>query len=247
MGYYFVFMGLLIGILTLTKPKFFWNHPKATFVRKFFGDRGTTIFYLIISITMLTFGIYSLIKVNSGKELEEISILYNDGKIEDAQKKLFKFTFEHPHEYSAWVTLGCTYLDQEKYEKAIESLSKAISINNLSYVPYSGLGLAYKKLGQFAKAKKSFEKADLLNPNNANIIGNLAGICYDLGDIKKSIKFGEKSFLIDSSEVAIVANLSIYYNKAGQIEKRDKLFNKAKELGYKDLQSLIDTYEIDKK
>ena len=241
---YFIIAGTVIGILTLIKPNFFWNHPKAAFVRRFLGDKGTTIFYLIASVAMLTFGIYTMTKINSGKELEEISILYQDGKVDDAQKRLLTYTSDHSDDYLAWTILGHTYLDQENFEKAIESYNKGAVSDSTAFEPHSGLGLVYAKMGEYEKAKDAYEKANSLSPNNGSVIGNLAGLYDDLGDTKKSIEYGEKSIQLDQTDVTLVANLSIYYNKDGQFDKRDQLFNKAKELGYKDLQALTDTYSL---
>ncbi len=59
---YFIIVGTAIGILTLIKPNFFWNHHKAQFVRRYLGDKGTTFLYLIASIAMLSTGIYFMKK-----------------------------------------------------------------------------------------------------------------------------------------------------------------------------------------
>jgi len=241
---YFIIAGTVIGILTLIKPNFFWNHPKAAFVRRFLGDRGTTIFYLLASVAMLSFGIYSMTKINAAKELEEISTLYQNGKVDDAQKRLLSYTSDHYNEYLAWTILGHTYLDQENFEKAIESYNNGIQADTTAFEPHSGLGLVYAKMGEYEKAKNAYEKANAISPNKGSVIGNLAGLYDDLGDIKKSIEYGEKSIQLDPTDVTLVVNLSVYYNKAGQIDKRDQMFNKAKELGYTDLQALTDTYSI---
>jgi tetratricopeptide (TPR) repeat protein len=239
---YFIIAGTIIGILTLFKPNFFWNHRKAAFVRRFLGDRGTTIFYLIVSVAMLTFGIYSMTKINSGKDLEEISTLYQDGKIDDAQKRLLRYTADHSDNYLAWTILGHTYYDQDSLEKAIDAYTKGTQADPKAFEPHSGLGITYVKMGEYEKAKEAYEVANQLSPNEGSVIANLAGLYDDLGDINKAIEYSEKSIRIDSTNATTYANLSIYYNKAQQFEKRDLMFNKAKQLGYDDMQSLTDAY-----
>ncbi len=49
-----IFAGLGTIYLTVTKPDFYWNHRKAVAMRKIFGDRGATLFYLLIGIAMTT-------------------------------------------------------------------------------------------------------------------------------------------------------------------------------------------------
>lgn len=239
---YFIIAGSIIGILTLIKPNFFWNHRKALFVRRFLGEIGTTILYLIISIAMLTYGIKSMKKINSEKDLEEIAALYDDGKIDLAQKRLLTFTADHDDNYLAWTILGHTFYDQDSVEKAIAAYTKGTLADPKAFAPHSGLGITYMKMGEYDKAKKAYEVANTLSPNESSVIANLASLYDDLGDIDKAIEYAEKSIRIDSTEATAFANLSIYYNKVQEYDKRDLMFNKAKELGYDDMQALIDTY-----
>ncbi|MES2559559.1 MAG: tetratricopeptide repeat protein [Bacteroidota bacterium] len=236
--------GVAIAILTLVKPNFFWNRRKALFVRGILGDAGTTILYLLIAMGMLGFGVYTYMKLNDGKELDEISTIYLDGKVEEAQKRLLVYTNDHSSDCLAWTILGHTYLDQEKFDEAIKSYQKGIEADKNAFEPYSGLGLVYAKMGEYEKAKDAYEKANTISPNQGSVIGNLASLYDDLQDIKKSIEYGKKSIQLDSTDATLFANLSIYYNKAGLMNERDVMFNKAKELGYEDMQSVTDAYAL---
>lgn len=51
---YWAGAGILLLILTLKRPNWFWNHPKATFVREILGDLGTSIAYC--GVALLLFG-----------------------------------------------------------------------------------------------------------------------------------------------------------------------------------------------
>ena len=41
--------GVLFAVLTLKRPWWFWNHPKATFVRDIIGDKATIVVYLALA------------------------------------------------------------------------------------------------------------------------------------------------------------------------------------------------------
>ncbi len=41
--------GVLFAILTLTRPWWFWNHPKAMWLRDIIGDKATIVLYLIVA------------------------------------------------------------------------------------------------------------------------------------------------------------------------------------------------------
>jgi Flp pilus assembly protein TadD len=191
---------------------------------------------------MLTTGIYFLTKINTDNRLDEISTIYHNGQIEEAQKQLLEYTKENKSDYLGWTILGHTFLDQENFEKAIDAYTQGVNADPNAFSPHSGLGMTYAKQGKFEKAKNEYESANQLSPNKASVIGNLAGLYDDLGEIEKAIEYAEKSIKIDSTDATLYANLSIYYNKAQQFDKRDLMFNKAKQLGYDDMQSLTDSY-----
>ncbi len=241
---YLIIIGIVIGVLTLIKPKFFWYHPKANFIKRFLGEKGTTLFYLFLTIIIFSFGIYSFKNSDTENELEKIAIIYQEGKIDEAQNKLLVYTSNSPNDYLAWTILGNIYLDKEMYDKAKSCYDKAIIADPKASEPQSGLASIYTQYGDYEKARDCYLKANELNPNQGSILANLAGVYNNLGDMGKAIELGEKSILLLPESPTLYANLSIYYNKVNQLEKRDKMLNKAKVLGYEDMQSLIDAYEI---
>jgi hypothetical protein len=46
-------VGLLLAIVTIKRPWWFWNHPKATFLRDIVGDTATIIVYLAIAAAFM--------------------------------------------------------------------------------------------------------------------------------------------------------------------------------------------------
>jgi len=235
---YLIVVGVAIGILTLLKPKFFWGHSRANFVKRFLGETGTTIFYLLFSIGAIALGVFIITQKTAEQKLEEIAVIYNNGNIEEAQKQLIPYTAEHPDNYLAWTILGNIYLDKDSADKAIDCFNKGIKANSKGFESYNSLGLAYSKKGELEKAKEEYLKANALSPNEWSVVGNLAGLYDDLGDVKKSVEFGEKSILLNPENSTLFANLSIYYNKDNQFDKRDKMYKKAQELGYSDMEAL---------
>ncbi|SHI57945.1 hypothetical protein [Lutispora thermophila] len=58
-----LFIGLFTTICTLLKPDFYWENRKAVALRKLVGDRIAAIFYLIIGILCIGFGIAILLEL----------------------------------------------------------------------------------------------------------------------------------------------------------------------------------------
>jgi hypothetical protein len=50
-------MGLILALLTWTRPEWFWEHPKAQFLREFIGDRLTMLAYAAIALALVYVGI----------------------------------------------------------------------------------------------------------------------------------------------------------------------------------------------
>jgi tetratricopeptide (TPR) repeat protein len=240
---YLIIAGVAIGILTLIKPNFFWNHPKAMFARKYIGDKGTILLYLIISIAFISYGTFSTIKINRNKLLLEGDTLYQNGQLDEAESKLIKYTEYNPDNYVGWTILGHINLDKENYDKAIGCYDNAIKADSNAFEPYSGLGMVYSAIGNYEIALDFYLKANEIKPDQGTVIGNLANLYDNTGNLSKAIELGEKATELAPDNSILFANLSIYYNKNGEIEKRDRMFQKAKELGYSDLQLLLDIFE----
>jgi hypothetical protein len=60
---YWAGTGILFLILTLRRPWWFWDHPKARFVRDIIGDRGTTVLYVGIALTLLGVSAYRQVAI----------------------------------------------------------------------------------------------------------------------------------------------------------------------------------------
>ncbi|QZY55745.1 hypothetical protein [Crassaminicella profunda] len=54
-------VGIFTIICTLTKPAFYWESRKARGLRRFIGDGGATIVYLLLGVFFLGFSITNLL------------------------------------------------------------------------------------------------------------------------------------------------------------------------------------------
>jgi Flp pilus assembly protein TadD len=71
-------------------------------------------------------------------------------------------------------TLGIVYYRQAKFEKAIEALTLAVTIDPTSATAHNYLGIAASQKGWFEAAVKELEKATTLNPKYADAWFNLS-------------------------------------------------------------------------
>jgi len=80
------------------------------------------------------------------------------------------------------------YLDQGKYDKAIEQFDKLISLEPLSERFYLGLGSTYEKINELEKVKNVYSKLVVLNAKNSDYRVKYANVLFKLGLYNDAIR-----------------------------------------------------------
>jgi tetratricopeptide (TPR) repeat protein len=86
--------------------------------------------------------------------------------------------------YKAYYNLANIYLDDEKYNLAVENYKKALKVNKTNPYVYYNLGCCYIKLGQIKKAKTAFQQAISLKNDVAEFHYNMAYVYKELNKQK---------------------------------------------------------------
>jgi tetratricopeptide (TPR) repeat protein len=92
------------------------------------------------------------------EQLKEARDMVNQGSFDEAIEE-FEEILSLEDEAQKYYDMGCDYLLEEKYGKAIISFNKAIKINNLFAEAYKGLADAYKGKGDEAAYKANLQRA----------------------------------------------------------------------------------------
>ena len=87
---------------------------------------------------------------------------------------------------SAFANLGWLYLNEQKYEEAVQEYQKALWHDANFAEAYNGLGHAYALLGRFDEAIQAQQKALQLNPTMAEAYAGLGFIHLKQAEISKS-------------------------------------------------------------
>jgi len=125
-------------------------------------------FRIVFSILFLLYGVRTVYRNYEWKNPE----------------KFYKKALSH---YSFWAlhyNLGLQYMDEGKYDKALNELEKSLKIKKhiLSYV---AIGKVYFLKGDNNKAEEFFKKALQLNPSSATALFNLSLVYIKEGKIEK--------------------------------------------------------------
>lgn len=103
--------------------------------------------------------------------------LYNAGQLQSAETTAKQLLKHYPGALILHNVLGSSFAAQRKFDQAVVSFQKVVSINPYSAETHGNLGLALMEQGRAAEAVASFRKALALQPDSAETHFNL-GIAY---------------------------------------------------------------------
>jgi tetratricopeptide (TPR) repeat protein len=108
-----------------------------------------------------------------------------------------------PQNRVAWVKLGNSYYDTNRFLEAIEAYDKALELDGNDPNVLTDQGNMFRQLGWFDKAVENFEKANDVAPNHAQSVFN-AYVVYrqDLNDIEGAKKAALKYLKIQPNSQA---------------------------------------------
>ena len=112
---------------------------------------------------------------------------------------------DDPGNTSAWIQLGHTYFDMNKYDQAIAAYEKALEQNPNNADVLTDLGIMYRRSGQPREAIKKFDMAIAINSNHETARFNKGIVLmHDLGDREGAIQTWED--LLEINPVAMAGN-----------------------------------------
>jgi len=96
---------------------------------------------------------------------------------------------DDPKNVSAWIKLGNTTMDAQRFAEAIEAYGKALELdpNNVNVIVDQGT--CYRRMGRSDVAAKLYRQGIAINPKHLNAHKNLGVVLgYDLNDYAGAIK-----------------------------------------------------------
>jgi len=103
---------------------------------------------------------------------------------------------------------GNKFYGQRKYDKAINSYTKAIEYNPNDFGLYNNRGIAYQATGEYEKAIADYNKAAELNPYDDSAYNNRGAAYEDIGNIEQAIADYRKALELDPYNKTAKNNLN---------------------------------------
>ncbi len=132
------------------------------------------------------------------------------------------------------MTDGKSYAQSGQYEKAIESFSKVIILDNNNAEAYNNRSIAYIKLKQYANAIQDSSKAIALKPDCAAAYRNRAIAYGKSGEHEKAIADYSQAIKLQPNEASYYRGRGTAYAKVKQCSKAIDDYSKAIGLNAKD-------------
>jgi len=152
--------------------------------------------------------------------------LKEESVIDDAIKNLEQLAKKNMHKAKDIHDLGVAYMERRMYDKAIESFSKAITIDPNYLSAFINLGFAYQYKEDYVKAIQAFEKAIILNPRSAKLY-NTIGLLYDkMGKPDTAVIAYKKAVNLDPTYKNSHYMLGQLYQNRGNFDKAIAEFTK---------------------
>jgi protein O-mannosyl-transferase len=156
--------------------------------------------------------------------------LFNLGRMEEAEPHLRKAVRLAPAFVAAITNLAKVYMEEGKYNEAVENLSVIIKHNEATADTYYTLATVLSLQNKFDEAIKSFKKALELNPNDPDTYKRLGIVLLVTGRNNGAIMYLNESLRIRPNQVEVYTNLGTAYSQLGQYETAIKNWVKALEL-----------------
>lgn len=131
-----------------------------------------------------------------------------------------------------YVGLGVSYMEERKYEFALENFKKALSTDPKLPSAHNGIAILYEQLGEYELAAKHYQKAIELNPKDGKALNNYGTFLCRNGKYAESEKYFERaaSVTLYSEPASALKNAGLCALKDNDSEKAARYFRKSLEV-----------------
>jgi len=158
---------------------------------------------------------------NFQQSIQEIIILYKNNLVKEANLKSEKLLEDNQNSFFLLNLNGIINITLKNWEKAINSLNKALKKKPDYVEAYNNLGIVYNNLGETKKTIENFTKATALKKDYANGYNGLGSVYNDLGKWEKAIlnycdaiRYDTKHFEAKKNLINILS----YYKPTSEID-----------------------------
>ncbi|MDC1087326.1 tetratricopeptide repeat protein [Alphaproteobacteria bacterium] len=153
--------------------------------------------------------------------------LYHNGQFKEIIKHSQLFLELYPKESFIWNMNGAANEALEKFDEALNSYNRAISLNPNNHEYQNNIGNVFEKKKDFPKAISYYKKSISIKPDYAEAIFNLGNALKAYGELEEAIKVFDKILSLKPNYVEAYNNLGNIFQDLGRIDEAIEIFLKA--------------------
>lgn len=175
---------------------------------------------------------------NISENLKTIIEAYREEGPQKAVDRLTPYIEKNPGDVLALYYLGDAYFDLKEYDKAEQTILRAISLNPEFHMIYSLAAAVYREKQNYDKALEYCGKMLEDNIEDARAYVAMSKVEFKRHRNKEGLELAQKAYSFNSDEQEVKANLALAYHYNNITEERDALFEMLKQEEYYDLDRL---------
>jgi len=177
--------------------------------------RGKSILIVTGFLLFILISIYSFLTIQRNAVWKSDYTLWSDA-VEKA-----------PGSARAHDNLGLAYIEEGKYELALEEFGKTLKLNPRYYLAYYNAGVVYQLQNKLNMARDAYEACLRINPGYFRACYNLGIVYKGMGEIDRAIEVYEKAISIDPRHPFVYNNLGVALAEKGRLDRAIDAFKKA--------------------
>jgi tetratricopeptide (TPR) repeat protein len=122
---------------------------------------------------------------------------YLKGDNDEAIKQYDAVLDQDKNYYDAHYNMGLVFLDEERYNEALNAFGKAVKIAPKDFKAHIQLGITYREMEMYDESLKSLNEANKLSPTNADIIYTIGTVYEAQKDYKNAIEVYKEALSFD--------------------------------------------------
>jgi tetratricopeptide (TPR) repeat protein/MFS family permease len=222
------FLMAIVNTLQKVFPYIYVIQPKK--VEEF--KSGYDTFIIIASLNKIKKSFFSEVSgklVNNKKIMSKIILTDDFSPVENLLKEAFSIQGERLV-CRRIMEKGERYIEEGRFEEAINQFKKALKINPEFVEAYNDIGSLNAWQGKFEEAINYYEKALRIEPEFKPALIGLASAYDRKGNIKKAEKIYKKILNLDPNVAIVYVSLGNIYFKEGKIDEAVYSYRKALEI-----------------
>ncbi|MEO7865631.1 MAG: tetratricopeptide repeat protein, partial [Sphingomicrobium sp.] len=158
------------------------------------------------------------VNIPPAKAIEMAGAFYQRRQFAQAERVCRQVIAARPAQADAHNILGVTLAAGGAWDKAIESLERAIKLNPQATSYYANLGEVLRQAGRRKDALGALEKAVEIDPNNSQALNNLGIINYEVRRYKVAVDFYRRALKSRPDMAEAMNNLGNALRLTGDID-----------------------------